>query len=713
MRSDSRRTKIFEANIHLFPKCRYTGVHWSCRENTAADRTIMHYPTIETNPPHIFLFDDFRSDSESDDSSCDEHVDILDALDYEEESSEEECACSVGFSVLQRQRGSSLALRASLDGSQWWIVEKATPPCINPLVFRFFQGHGWNSSHLNYPGYNGNFRCLRGCCFMPSGLDMLELESVRISYSTAHRFPVLEGLASEYELVYPGVCKKALEELEMVPLADRPGRAIFIWMFPKFHCPESTFDEIRDELVSNMRIMHSGGAVEDARLTGPFLRSFAVYFHGVDFAHYFAPLVKSARPKGLWGGVRPQRKTRRGTRGSKSSKAIDESVVDSEAKKLGKKDAKKESKKEKPALLCKLCGEYGHKRFDCPKTPICAFCKKKGHTEAECRAKAHVPHVPDAPTEEIVTPKEEKTAEVYDTTLALYKERVPELLIKLKDPEDTGISFRTGTKFFMMRRRKFTPNALGLWLAKYRIFNVRNWINRNAPCAVGPDTMTSRICYTYPLVKYLLNSTEECSVVRVGGLVHVVDKKSMSYTSKDVRHDYVAVGDIKHKNPLYSRYLVRSAVITSFGLMLSKFKTALYTRHLTDIILPPEECISESNAMPESALSKELFFNLANARIAPYISDESAKNSISISISKTPLINLSKRYIQENSYASGCSDEAIARTREALMDFRTHLKEEQVCRYLNRMVALDPGRYSGGFLENQVAFAADKLESLN
>lgn len=511
--------------------------------------------------------------------------------------------------------------------------------------------------------------------------------------------------------------EKLISRIVDIPMKSRCYYNLFKSLMPYFHSTYSNYESIRTELHTVLERSWTGDLFsvvdrdEMVDLRQRFWAAFAVYFAGVDLTHYTSSVVKSARPTGLRAG-KPG--NRRGNRGNARNKKVCDARREDKEKQKGMRDGDREVKNERAIPQCRICKELGHKSFNCPVAPVCLNCKRTGHETHACRKPLRPDLQPEVPANEPRTVPEVPEPPANDCrTLALCGETLK--VVEPPSPEVKGLCFRTRTQYFMSCSRDVEISDTGTWIQQKTGFSVSGFINDYKMGFPGMNIIDKCFgFFLFSLAKpFIAIENEVRTVTRIGGLVHAVDKNFLPYRKEDVRHDYVAVGDIKHKNPLYCRYAVRAMNIAAIDRIVSKVSSVLYRHELLDQVNIPKVQLMLGDAAPESAVSKELFFNLANSRIAPYLSDDSAKNSISISISKTPLINLSKKYVEENNLASGCSDEAICRTREALMDFRMHLKEEQVLRHLQKMVSLHPGRYEPGFLEEQGSFETDSSAALN
>ena len=86
-------------------------------------------------------------------------------------------------------------------------------------------------------------------------------------------------------------------------------------------------------------------------------------------------------------------------------------------------------------------------------------------------------------------------------------------------------------------------------------------------------------------------------------------------------------------------------------------------------------------------VSREVFQNLASFRISPFLSADSARNSLHMGLIKQTLTNHSKHFVRRIG-TDLLSDEALSRTYEALTDFRIHLCEQQVLRSTQKNLTL-------------------------
>lgn len=505
-----------------------------------------------------------------------------------------------------------------------------------------------------------------------------------------------------------------LEDLYMnIPICDRPFYS---------HCDISFWVGVMEHYVQTGEFLQPPEFdYELAQLKEKLhIFEYSFMFHLVFYATDFVDFMHTGRIcRGLKGGARTNH--RGGNRSHMRKGKIEEARNNDAERKNGNKDGRKETKQERALPQCRICKEFGHKSFECPVAPTCTNCNRRGHQEHSCRGRKDVPN-PGTPLAEAfpvaeapppAAPKVEPP-QVNDCTTLAVREDVPKF--EVVKPTDLGITFRTGTHYYLQSKRSYTPNDFANWLHSKGWFpSPMKIINDRANNFPGTDMFTS-VCMkvAFVLLRPLFFEVVKTQTVhRVGGLTHEVGKICLPHESKDVRHDYVAIGDVKHSNPLYSPYGIAAFNVSVLQTAISAVKSLAFNFEIIDEVGLPKVTRNEALAAPMSVVSKELFYNLANSRIAPYLSDDSAKNSISISISKTPLINLSKEYIAQNRLASGCSDEAIARTREALMDYRTHLKEEQVLRHLQKMVSLYPDSYIPGPLEDQPNFKVDSSQALN
>lgn len=515
-------------------------------------------------------------------------------------------------------------------------------------------------------------------------------------------------------LWFSNVSEKVSTDWLELPLRRRPLACIMRDMFPLFHSESALKGEIADELAHMMPILIN--STNDTVL----FRIIALYFAGVDLRHYFGPtMVKSARPYGVDGGIKKQKPARRGTRGQKKNGAINKSLSDSHQRALGNKDADAEVKKEKALPQCFLCKEVGHKKFDCPKSPICTVCERRGHEAHSCRK---------APAEMKKDEDEDPIPEPDPAPPSTKSTPTPPCLeiVPYSDPIDgsewpdrskrkkTGIVFFTNTKYFYSVERQWALTPMG---KAFKLYSLTASANLTWYYSLDQfwGSMWSKLACRM-LNGWAVKSEELRTVHRVGGFRHEIDLDYEPYDHVDSRSDYLSIGDVKHTNPLYCQYSVTHQSISNLFMLTSVIRGTLYRCGLINSVVCPVRSGLEddlNDALPKSLVSKELFYNNANSRIGPHVSDASAMNTISMSLNKSPLINLSKRFIEENDCASGGSDEAVTRTREALLDFRAHLKEEQVNRHLNKVVRTSPEKYLPGVLNGQPPFEADSSDALN
>lgn len=493
---------------------------------------------------------------------------------------------------------------------------------------------------------------------------------------------------------------EAIRMWNNVPLTDRIGHSFYRTLMPSFHSREGTSAEIREEfekllsyLTDESECHYIFGNVSGC-CKERFKTMTAWYFSGVDVMFYFTrSSLKSARPFGIPGGVK-----------------------------------------------CAGCGEDGHIKKFCPKAGRCHRCKQVGHLIKDCKkTKKNPPRTQntrnakkanlvvsaltqnlqelqgtvDAVKEQAKEEREkvdDKIAELVEATVKSALEKPTEMIARVSEiasepepgPKNFGISFRTGSHYYVNKNVHFLMTAvkiLGfLKLAKYNVQKLFHYILsklpffkrfskpperpliQDAPYNVDHYSIVKKfIGIKLGFVRPIYSNT----VTRMGGFVHSVSDTTKVADLTDVRLDYLAVGELKHKDPLYASYVVHGCeVIKECSNIGEKglLKSAL------SFFVPEDEVYVEKmtkTPIPVAFVSKEAFKNLASFRISPFNSDESAKNTIKIGLTKCATINHSKNFIEQNDVASGGSDEVLTRTYEALLAYREHLKEEQVLRHLS------------------------------
>lgn len=270
------------------------------------------------------------------------------------------------------------------------------------------------------------------------------------------------------------------------------------------------------------------------------------------------------------------------------------------------------------------------------------------------------------------------------------------------DPTKLGIAFRTGTSMYIEAERTLVGRSR---LGKF-FDTTKNYLRKNAPTLErlvnfsgyvaesvidAVPTGIPRLVKDLALIYIDVKSNkyeEQKTLVRRGGVLHTISVASSVSETTDSRVDYLAIGDVKHSDPLYCRY---SKV--ALDVKVPSWKQHLYFYMGRFASLGYDET-ERRFTMGDSQISKEVFYNNANYRIGPHVSDECARNAIDMSLAKCVTVNLSKRFIERSTSASECSDEAVSRTREALLNFRTHLKEEAVLRHYSQLIAeagVNPG----------------------
>lgn len=396
---------------------------------------------------------------------------------------------------------------------------------------------------------------------------------------------------------------------------------------------------------------------------------------------------------------------------------------------------------------CSRCGSKEHKVKDCkkpkPKKPV-----QKGPRQQNTRAGKKANLVASALTQSLQeaqgaldavkeqadvdkTDINDKIIEIVTESVeqALKVEREKEKILPDKELEivkpvdppfegaNYGVSFRTGTKVYINKQVKFFFTQTANPILKAYNFVGKLLMTRvlGIPARLIPK-QTYPVCsdlkgvsgHTDNKGNFIRHSTVNASQypaifrilmlraglmvpiyekqpLRLGGLVHSIAASSSLAEKRDVRLDYLAVGDLKHEDPLYAFYEVQGVTVTK--VVNNNCPVGFFEK-----FLPQTETFVESLtqvSLPETKVSKEIFKNLTSFRISPSNTDESAKNAIKIGLTKCAAVNHSKNYIEQNLFASDGSDESLTRTYEALVAFREHLKEEQILRVVASTVAVE------------------------
>ena len=105
----------------------------------------------------------------------------------------------------------------------------------------------------------------------------------------------------------------------------------------------------------------------------------------------------------------------------------------------------------------------------------------------------------------------------------------------------------------------------------------------------------------------------ECqnTFVRAGGKIHAISIETSVSESSDQRLDYVAIGDVKHSDPLYATYSISHVDV--------KVNCSLDFIPMDNVV---EETINNT-FIPDAQVSKEVFKNLASFRIGAQASNVS------------------------------------------------------------------------------------------
>lgn len=405
----------------------------------------------------------------------------------------------------------------------------------------------------------------------------------------------------------------------------------------------------------------------------------------------------------------------------------------------------------KKPLTCRSCGKPGHMAKDCVDKK-CYICKKAGHMSNSCPNKGTQKTTrndrgsqrrgakkanliqnnlvqslqqsqgeADALREQANYLKEQVA--VAENNLSGVLNAMHETAFERKP---VGIKYRTDSAIVIeVTKVEFQMTALGNCVSK--AFSLLNSCGKFITNCVGKTTVGKRIAREYEtlftILRYmnvmkekqaekirkernllnilgwlffLVKAKRKFATRRIGGLIHTVDLESLPSPENDVRLDYLAVGDLKHTDPEYCKYTVtaeiaqRPSILTMLGGVFElpmeyKFKT------------------KPGPAIQESLVSKVAFKNLASFRLSPFTSDESARNSVLMSLTKMPSVNLSRHFIEDVNNDAGLSDEASTRTFEAIMAFRRHMCEQQVFRCFSKQFVLDKRlrRRPGLFIPDQ------------
>jgi hypothetical protein len=365
----------------------------------------------------------------------------------------------------------------------------------------------------------------------------------------------------------------------------------------------------------------------------------------------------------------------------------------------------------KQTTQCYNCKKIGHVARNCPAPRLCNRCNKPGHMSKQCPsskggatrhkkktnlvAASLISSLQQAQGEQdalraVIRDQEEQIQEEFRVsevprTPTQEKEkdvpRTPQLpIIK---PKTTGINFRTHSGIFYSRQVRYTPTLMTLGITQ-----VYSFLQRTVPFPLSNIMTKISNVFQNRYMKAIASifgfySTEYIRPPpqRLGGLLHSISTEKRIADTSDVRLDYLAVGDLKHEDPEYCYYVVTKTKVTSTGFwsfvlpMSFEFNEDLTEEKLTDTII-----------------CKEAFKNAVSFRISPMTSDESARNSVKLGLTKLASINHSRHFIEQNSVLNGTSDEALTRTYEAIMAFREHLKEELVMREAHKEILFE-GNY--------------------
>lgn len=394
------------------------------------------------------------------------------------------------------------------------------------------------------------------------------------------------------------------------------------------------------------------------------------------------------------------------------------------------KDPKRKS------IVCFNCNEVGHGTKECTKPIICRVCGRPGHKAAACKepktgkggssrgkkksnlvASALVSSLQEEQgksdaLKEILRDaieqkrsalekdekKEEKTEEIHRVTELVKSKDAVDLTVK---PDRTGITFRTGTKIYFDREVKY-ENSMAvngiIWLKNLSIrasahvtnklprflSSPINYLGRSLCSMLTPNDFTKSCLSLFGLYKTKVYNPPPR---RLGGLIHSISLQSKVADEEDCRLDYLAVGDLKHNNPEYCTYTVqRCEVVTPSILSLLFFSIPKFFVSLFVPLPSRYEEVTTEEKMCDTYVSKEAFKNMVSFRISPFNSEESAKNSVKLGLTKLAAINHSRHFVEENTVLDGTSDEVLTRTYESIVAFREHLVEEQVAREAHKMI---------------------------
>lgn len=409
------------------------------------------------------------------------------------------------------------------------------------------------------------------------------------------------------------------------------------------------------------------------------------------------------------------------------------------AKEAGRKERKTPASKK--SFPCKSCGKTEHKTYDCPKK-CCFICKEEGHFADKCPKKPEkatrkgrgevrrgakkanlvqnnlIQSLQEAQGEADALREQaaEREEQLVEEALQREEENIPATpAVPRFDRKPVGITYRTDSITVIEASEVvFKNTALGNYVSTVSSFF--------ASCAqkiavfVGTKTGLSRAVRKeyetlYTLIRYMNLIKEQkrqaevkkrnwrvlnilgwlCllrkakvnyTTRRIGGLIHKVDLESIESPHEDVRLDYLAVGDLKHKNPEYCNYS-----ITAEELKHPYFSTILAS--LCGFPVEIKFGTKTGKSVQKSLVSKVAFKNLASFRLSPFTTEESARNSVLMSLTKMPSVNLSRHFIEDVNDADGMSDEASTRTFEAIMAFRKHLVEQQIFRSFSKEFVKD------------------------